>query len=341
MEEPDRVPIYELAINAPVAKAVLGRMPRVDAYLLVDAEDYYDVYVGFGLDAMTMWDVGLPVKYVDAETFIDDWGRLWRKSEHSQVTYYLNGTIRSPEDLEGFSPPDPYDDRRLEPLRRLIKMNRANLAIIGGIHDAFEIPSMMRGIDAFLLDYYRNPEFAERLIEMNVEYNVELAKAMIDLGVDALITGDDYAYKKGPLMCPEHFKRFIAPYLKRIAETCHRKSILMIKHTDGYLWPIIDDIINAGVDALHPIEPQARMNLSEVKDLYGDSICIVGNVDVSSVLPLGTVDETVMDVKRCLREAADGGGYILSSSNSIHDSVKPENFRVMIKAAKKYGRYSP
>jgi len=69
LEEPDRVPVYELAINAPVAKTVLGRMPRVDAYLLVDPKDYYDVYAGFGLDAMTMWDVGLPVKYVDAGSF--------------------------------------------------------------------------------------------------------------------------------------------------------------------------------------------------------------------------------------------------------------------------------
>jgi len=175
---------------------------------------------------------------------------------------------------------------------------------------------------------------------MSVEYNVELAKALIDLGVDALITGDDYAYKKGPLMSPEHFKRFIAPYLKRIVEVCHRRSVPIIKHTDGYLWPILDDITGTGIDALHPIEPQARMRLSEVKNKYGDKICVAGNVDVSSVLPLGTVKDTVMEVKRCLREAAGGGGYILSSSNSIHGSVKPENFQAMIKAAKKYGRYS-
>jgi len=221
-----------------------------------------------------------------------------------------------------------------------MKINIVKMAIIGGVHDAFEIPSMMRGVENFLFDYYRNPKFAERLIETSIKYNIELAKAMIDLGVDALVTGDDYAYKKGPLMSPEHFKKFVAPYLKRIVDVAHQNSMPIIKHTDGYLWPILDEIINTGADALHPIEPQAKMSLEDVKERYGDKICIVGNVDVSSVLPFGTVDETIMEVKRCLKEAAGGGGYILSSSNSIHDSVKPKNFRAMIEAAKRYGKYT-
>jgi len=340
LEEPDRVPIYELAINAPVGKTILGRTPRVDAYLLVDPEDYYNVYAGFGLDAMTVWDVGLPVKYFDSETFLDDWGRVWRKSEHTEVTYYLKGTIKTPEDLEKFSLPDPHDYKRLKTIERLVKINKAKMAIIGGIHDGFEVPSMMRGVEDFLSDYYRNPKFAQKLIETCVEYNMELAKAMSDLGVDALVTGDDYAYKKGPLMSPGHFKRFIAPYLKRVVDATHRCSLPIVKHTDGYVWPILGDIINTEADALHPIEPQAKMKLEDVKERYGDRICLIGNVDVSTVLPLGTVEETVMEVKRCLREAASGGGYILSSSNSIHDSVRPENFKAMIEAAKRYGKYT-
>jgi len=339
LEEPDRVPVYELAINAPVGKHVLGRMPRVDAYLLVNAEDYYNVYTGFGLDAMTVWDVGLPVKQIDRETYLDDWSRIWRKSEHSQVTYYLKGSIQSPEDFESFSPPDPHDHKRLKTLEELVKINRNKMAMIGGVHDAFEIPSMMRGVENFLFDFHRNPRLAERMVETSIEYNIELAKAMIDLGVDALVTGDDYAYRKGPLMSPEHFKKFITPYLKKIVDVSHQKSVPIIKHTDGYIWPILDEIVNAGPDALHPIEPQANMSLKEVKEMYGHRICVAGNVDVSSVLPLGTVEETSMEVKRCLTEAAGGGGYILSSSNSIHDSVKPENFRAMIEAAKRNGRY--
>ena len=338
LEEPDVIPIFELAINAPVCKEILGRPIRVSSYLVFDAKDYYNVYRGFGLDGMTLWDVGLPIEHLDEETYIDDWSRVWKRSEHSQVTYYIRGEINSPEDFEEFSPPDPFDPKRLDCLERIIKMNTKGLAIVGGIHDAYEIPSMMRGVSNFLLDYYKNPSFAKETVETSTKYNIELAKAMIDLGVDAIMSGDDYASNQGPMMSPKHFKEFVVPYLKKIVDVVHRGGVPFIKHTDGYLWPILDDIINTGIDALHPIEPQAGMRLKEVKDKYGNAVCVMGNVDVAYVLPLGTVEETVSEVKRCIREAASGGGYILSSSNSIHDCVKVENFKAMIDAARKYGK---
>ncbi len=339
LEEPDTIPVFELAINAPVAKEILGRPIQVNSYLVFDAEDYYNVYKSSRLDGMTLWDPGLPTKYLDKETYVDDWKRVWKKSEHSQVTYYLRGEIHSPEDFEEFSPPDPFDPKRLECLEKIIKMNREGLAIVGGIHDAFEIPSMMRSASNFLLDYYKNPSFAKKLIETSVKYNIELAKAMIDLGVDAVMSGDDYASNQGPMMSLKHFNEFVAPYLKKIVDVVHKRGVPFIKHTDGYLWPILDDMMNTGIDALHPIEPQAGMSLKEVKDKYGGSTCLIGNVDVAHILPLGTVEETVREVKRCIREAAKGGGYILSSSNSIHDSVKVENFKAMIKVTRKFGKY--
>jgi len=338
-EEPDLIPVFELAIGAPIAKEVLGRTPKVGSYLVVDPVDYYNVYRGFGLDGMTIWDVGLPVKHLDKVTYIDDWARIWKRSEDSHVTFYVRGTIHGPEDFENFSPPDPHDYDRLEPLRKVIKVNKAELAVVGGIHDAFEIPSMMRSMENFLLDYYKNPTFAKKIVETSTEYNIELAKAMIDLGADAIMSGDDYAYNQGPMMSPKHFKEFVVPYLKKIVDVVHRRGIPFLKHTDGYLWPILDDLVNTGIDALHPIDPKAKMSLKDVKEKYGDALSVMGNVDVTYVLPLGTVEETVGDVKRCIKEAAGGGGYVLSSSNSIHDAVKVKNFKAMIRAARRYGKY--
>jgi uroporphyrinogen decarboxylase len=331
-EEPDAVPLFEIEINKPIVRKILGREPK-------DAMDFYEVYSGSGLDGINFWDSWIPAKYLNAKYFIDDWARIWGVQEN-EVTYYVRGTINSPEDFEEFSPPDPFDYNRLDRLRKVIKNNKKELAVVGGIHDAYEIPSQMRGVSNFLIDLYKNPSFARRIIETSVEYNIELAKAMIDLGVDAIISGDDYAYKHGPFMSPRYFREFIAPYLKKIVDAVHQKGIPFIKHTDGHLWPILDDIVNTSIDALHPIEPQARMSLKEVKDKYGDAICVMGNVDVTYVLPLGTIEETVREVRRCIEEAASGGGYILSSSNSIHNAVKIENFNAMIDAAKKYGKYS-
>jgi uroporphyrinogen decarboxylase len=162
---------------------------------------------------------------------------------------------------------------------------------------------------------------------------------MIDLGVDALVTGDDYAYKKAPFMSPVHFRKFVMPYLKRVVDVAHKHSIPIIKHTDGNIHPILDDIVGTGIDALHPIEPQAGMKLKDIKERYRGRICLIGNVDASTVLPFGTEEDVTREVRRCIDDAASGGGYILSSSNSIHDAVKAENFRAMIRETIRYGQY--
>jgi|YelNatPaOPRAMG01_1025707.scaffolds.fasta_scaffold30290_2 uroporphyrinogen decarboxylase len=331
LNEPDVVPVFEIEINEPIARKILGRNPK-------DALDFYEVYSSLGLDGINFWDNKIPVKYLDQKSFVDEWGRVWT-TQKDGITYYVRGTVNTYEDLQDFIPPNPFDYNRLERLRKVIKNNRKELAVVGGIHDAYEIPSQMRGVSNFLSDLHLNPNFAKRLIEISVNYNIELAKAMIDLGVDIIISGDDYAYKSGPFMSPKHFREFIAPYLKKIVDVVHKRGVPFIKHTDGYIWPILDEIVKTGIDALHPIEPKANMSLKEVKEKYGERLCVMGNVDVTYILPFGTVEETIMEVKRCIDEAAYGGGYILTSSNSIHDAVKVENFKAMIEAAKAFGRY--
>jgi len=104
--------------------------------------------------------------------------------------------------------------------------------------------------------------------------------------------------------------------------------------------PIYESVIDAPAakDALHPIEPQAKMSLKEVKDKYGDRACVAGNVDVSSVLPLGTVEQTIMEVKRCLKEAADGGGYINELKQLVSRLCQARKLQGYDESGKKYGK---
>jgi uroporphyrinogen decarboxylase len=114
-----------------------------------------------------------------------------------------------------------------------------------------------------------------------------------------------------------------------------------IKHSDGNLWPLLDMIVNAGIDGLHPIDPNAGMNIYEVKERYGDRICVIGNVDCQYTLCDGTKEEVTEEVRRLITRLARGGGYMIASSNSIHNGVDPQNFLTMIEAARKYGKYPP
>jgi uroporphyrinogen decarboxylase len=122
-------------------------------------------------------------------------------------------------------------------------------------------------------------------------------------------------------------------------------GLYVIKHTDGNLWPIIDMIVDSGIDCLDPIDPQAGMDIADVKAKYGDRIALKGNVDCAQLMTFGAPEETVEATKEALRKgmrAADGsvsGGFICSSSNSIHSGVKPENYLALMRAIREYGCY--
>ena len=98
-------------------------------------------------------------------------------------------------------------------------------------------------------------------------------------------------------------------------------------------------IVDSGIDCLDPIDPQAGMDLAEVKAQYGHRIALKGNVDCAQLMTFGTPDEVVEATKEALRKGAPGGGFILSSSNSIHSAVKPENYQAMLRTLQEYGQY--
>ena len=91
---------------------------------------------------------------------------------------------------------------------------------------------------------------------------------------------------------------------------------------------------------MESLEPMAGMNLKHLKETYGDRLCLIGNIDVSQLLPYGTKDDVINEVKKCINDAAQGGGYMLSACTDITNSCKVENVLTMISAAKKYGQYS-
>jgi uroporphyrinogen decarboxylase len=125
----------------------------------------------------------------------------------------------------------------------------------------------------------------------------------------------------------------------RSVQTAHELGVRYIKHTDGNIWSLFDPMIEAGIDAIDPLEPVAGMDIGEVKSRYGDRLALVGNVDCTDLLPNATPEEVEEAVKETIAKGAPGGGYILASSNSIHPAVRPENYRAMAEAARRWGVY--
>ena len=108
---------------------------------------------------------------------------------------------------------------------------------------------------------------------------------------------------------------------------------------DGNLWSILDMLVDSGIDCLDPIDPQAGMDLSAVKERIAGRIAIKGNVDCAHLMTFGTPDETAEATRLALRAGMPGGGYICSSSNSIHSGVKPENYLALMHTVRAEGVY--
>jgi len=336
---PDRVPVWELIIDEPVLSSVLHERPAKT--FEEKLERYCELIEFLDMDGVT-WPEDQILKQCP-EGFVDEWGIIW-KPNVSGILYPVKGPLENldsiSEKLRNYSPPDPDAPHRLISLEKIIDRFKDERAIVFLGHEAFEFSHyLVGGMDNLFKLYYFKPDQALQLAEMVSEYKLRVIEKAIKLGADAVVCGDDYADDKGPFVPPKQFDNFILPYIRKAVNIVHRLGSFYIKHTDGKLDFMLDRMINVGIDALHPIEPAAGMNIGHIKRLYGDRICLVGNIDCRRLLTEGMPDEVIEVVKETIAKAAINGGYILSSSNSIHPGVKPENFIAMVNAVKQYGKY--
>ncbi len=341
--EPDRVPLWELIVNEPTLSAWGAR--SLEEFVEMEDLDGITIFEDMRLELLgakeqqeLVWR-GRTIVAGTRQVVRDEWGIVWGITDFG-IPYPIDGPIKEPSDLKTYTPPDPEAPHRLQSLREAVRRFKGRKAIVFLTHDGFEFPHYLRGgMENLLLDYYDNPRLAHELAEMVIDYKVRLMRRAIREGADAIVCGDDYANQHGTVMSPQHFREFVLPYLKRSIDAAHDEGVPFIKHTDGNVWAILDDMVQAGIDALDPIEPAAGMDIGEVKMKYGNRIAVVGNVDCSFLLTRGTSEEVEEAVKETIAKASPGGGHILASSNSIHPAVKPENYKAMIEAAKRYGRY--
>jgi len=185
--------------------------------------------------------------------------------------------------------------------------------------------------------YDKADEF-KRKLDRDAESAIESGKKLTDAGAECFVMGADYAGTKGPFLSPNMFAEFVTPFLDRIIEGHHKNGAYVIKHTDGYIMPILEQILSCKPDALHSIDPTAGMDIAEVKELVGDRVCLVGNVDCA-VLVKHDKPKIRESALYCLKHGMPNGGYIFASSNSIYRPMNLEDYMLMLEIRKKYGKY--
>ncbi len=354
--EPDMVPITELTID-PVHLEQITQSRFVDetwwrsgslqAMVSVDRRaeaSMVDMTVlayqklGFEMipSELSVPDGFTSQKYADG-TATDEWGRLLSYDSRCRVWIPSGSLFRTPEDFERFPFPDPQASGRTFAIEQTKRMIGDEMALAGFTKDPFATAWEIFKITDFVRWLYEKPDFIRRVIERIADFNIEMTKQIRDAKADLIVITGDYAEKNGPLVPVRFFKDVVFPNLRRQVEAAHRSGLKVIKHTDGNLNPILDDLSSI-VDGLHSLDPTASMEIGEIKRRYGDKLVLMGNVSLDN-LCRKTKQEIIEETKECIRKAAQGGGYVLGSSNSWYTDAKLENCLAMVDAGRKYGRY--
>ena len=156
--------------------------------------------------------------------------------------------------------------------------------------------------------------------------------------LDGLALCSDYCFNTGPFLRPSQFAEFVAPYLSRLIQGYREMGFYVIKHSDGDIMPILDQLIEAKPHALHSLDPQAGVDMAEVKRRCGQQICLIGNVDCS-LLTTGTEEQIVEAARYALRHGSPGGGYIFSTSNCIYPGLPLSRYELMLDVWLTEGNY--
>ena len=194
-----------------------------------------------------------------------------------------------------------------------------------------------------MLDFvYRladEPEKVKQEADANINKALEnAAKLKKTTSLDGFALCSDYALNVGPFLSPDQFSEFVTPYLKRLCDGYRSLGFLTIKHTDGNINPILDQIASAGPDALHSIDPQGGMDIAEVKKKYGKQMCLIGNVNCG-LMDTGTEEQISESANYALKHGMPGGGYIFSTSNCVYTGMDLKKYELILDILKKKGIY--
>lgn len=337
-EETDRVPLYDIFQNDAIiehyagARFAPGNGARLTGLAIgrvldmtrmaggpnenpgvVDSGDgwvrQYERWTGWivrrpfeDVEGLRKWVQG-DIARARATTYGDDYRRAFHDGVRERLACFAEG--------------DPYGD----PTVLIVES-------LPGLTDMYH----SAGHELFSYLLVDDPGLVEEWLEELAQAEIRRVHCIADADLIPLaLTADDIAYKNGPLFSPAWLRRVFMPRLKRLNDAWHEHGTLCIFHSDGNLFPVLDDLIATGIDGLNPLEVLAGMTPAAVRAKYPDLV-LTGGIDVSQLLTYGTPAEVREACREAIR-ATGGRGYMMGSTTELHWDVKLENAIAMFETA--------
>ena len=266
----------------------------------------------------------------DERTFENEWGVVRRVGRDGKYDEWISGPLADADD------PDPdllelpsSEQIRLPPdLDRHIRdLKEAGEYTSADVTNPFKTAWHLRGLEKFLMDYHLRPEFVKDLYDRIVDREIPLLEAVVSAGVDLVKIGGDFAMQDRVIVGEEKWREFDKPALKRLMDACRRinPDIRFFVHSDGNIAPVMDDLVGGlGFDMINPCQPEC-MDLSDIKEKYGDRIVMYGCGSLQRTLPFGSRIEVVAEVKQIIDCYGVGGGLVVGPANVMGFDIPLEN----------------
>jgi uroporphyrinogen decarboxylase len=271
---------------------------------------------------------------------IDEWGVSWRTIDYQtrfgtgSYTEMSSHPLSDDPAIETYRPPDPDRPELYQEAARLIREFGGEYWMVGmTVCTIFETAWALRGYDRLLMDFVLHPDLAGRILDIPFRYHLAAAHRLVDLGVDMIWAGDDVGAQSRMLLSPAAWRKFLKPRLAAFIGSLKQKraGLKIAYHTDGCVYPILEDLIEIGVDVLNPVQP-GSMDPEKLKRAYGDRLSFWGTIDIQRTLPRGTPEEVRAEVMTRLETVGRGGGLILGPTHNVQLDTPMENFWAMVKA---------
>jgi uroporphyrinogen decarboxylase len=274
--------------------------------------------------------------YADRETYgekaKDEFGVTWSVSDMDRGAPISPGITKP--DLSGYDFPDPDLDYRFEDIDTWCDDNKEHFRLLW-IGELWERATFIRSMEELLLDLAVNKKFVYELLEGITDYLIRTMKILMErYDFEAFSLSDDYGTQNALQMSPKDWKKFIKPFLKEIFGLARENKKIMMVHTCGDVSEVIGDMIDIGLDILHPIQPET-MDIFKLKAEFGKDLTFQGGLGTQNLLLCATPDQVREEVKILKDKMGKGGGYILEPGITIQGDIPLDNILAMIEEAKK------
>lgn len=295
-----------------------------------DITDYYHIDIAICVaDESPFPSMAKTFRKSPSETIAQDgYGRVVRTVPGGYFFEVLENIKVTPANIDQLPFDSPQADSRYTGFTKQVEAERKKRCVFAKVGGPFLRTASVRKETEFLMDIAGDPEFAYSLASRMADFLAEIGLQSLqraNLYDTGIWIFDDMCYNDNPMFSPSQFERIFLPCYKRMVsafKTAGARKVVL--HCDGNLAPILDMLIDAGIDGINPVEPKAHLDLYSLKQRYGNKLAYIGGMCNAHVLPRGTRDEIRQQADR-IREAARGGG-VLIAAHSIGDDISVQAY---------------